>query len=210
MSLTTFLVVVFLVDDAFDHVLDHRSVRVFYSDKLLEVRQSYPVFKDFFGGCKQNIKIDDGQFPATIVYAWQNLTVIDISACVIVKLQKNQQHFLSMRRQLGQFNLIVRISEIPFWNQLLQMADAINRNLTLFGTFLQNKRQNLIFIILIVNVHVKQAWKFWTILLKIFLKFHMKVYNLPIIFFYLWYFIKKSIFLKRFVIFKIKSFLIVK
>ena len=69
MSLTTFLVVVFLVDDADDHALDHRSVRVFHSDELLEVRQSYPVFKDFLSGRKQNVKIDDGQFPTTIVYA---------------------------------------------------------------------------------------------------------------------------------------------
>ena len=89
LPLTTFLVVALLIDDADDHVLDHRSVRVFYSDELLEVRQSYPVFKDFFSGRKQNIKIDDGQFPTTIVYAWPNLSVIDIRACVIVKLQKN-------------------------------------------------------------------------------------------------------------------------
>ena len=89
LSLTALLLVVLLVNDIVDHALYHWRVRVLDPDELLKIRQPDAVLKDFLCGRKQDIEVDDGKFPTTIMNARQNLLVVDVSACVEVKLKEN-------------------------------------------------------------------------------------------------------------------------
>ncbi len=94
LSLTTLLLVVLLIHNIDDHALYHWRVRVLDPDELLEIRQPDAVLKDFLSRRKQDVEVNNSKFPATIMDARQNLLVVDVSACVKVKLKENQQHFL--------------------------------------------------------------------------------------------------------------------
>ena len=89
LSLTALLLVVLLVNDIVDHALYHWRVRVLDPDELLKIRQPDAVLKDFLSRRKQDVEVDDGKFPTTIMDARQNLLVVDVSACVKVKLKEN-------------------------------------------------------------------------------------------------------------------------